>query len=383
MNLYTRSFVCLSLANFAHVASFAAFFLFPLIISQHGGNRQDIGIIMGVFAFAAAVSRPWIADMIDRMGRKKTYTLGCLILTTMPLLHLLLSGNISADYPWLLIIRVIHGIGLAACFTSIMTFIVDLIPVERLNEGIGIFGSSGLVALAVGPMIAEFFLDHFGVSAFFLCASGMAGCALLLQATVKEQPQPELSSQDDSLSFFDLLKTRKHLVTAGLALLFGIGLAATGNFIAPFAEDRALSVISTYYLAYSCAAVSIRFVSGKVADRIGEEQIIPWALILAASGLFLVPAISGNLMLLFVGFVFGLGHGLLFPALNAMAIRNEPYSVRGKVTGIFTGGIDSGSFLGAFLLGAIGQFGGYNLLFSAAGAILLSGIILFRFRPSR
>jgi MFS family permease len=362
------------------VSSFSAFFLFPLIISQQGGNRQDIGIIMGTFAFAAAVSRPWVADMIDRVGRKKTYTFGCLIMALMPLLHLLLSGTIDRDYPFLLAIRIVHGVGLAACFTAIMTFIVDLIPVNRLNEGVGIFGSSGLVALAAGPLFAEFFLDRFGVPSFFLCASALAVLALVLQAPVRELRHCEQAGAADTPSFFALLRTRKHLVTAGLALLFGVGLAATGNFISPFAEHKSLGLISSYYLAYSCAAVGIRFISGRMADRIGEEQIIPWALFIAAGGLFLVPAVNGNILLLTVGFIFGLGHGLLFPSLNAMAVRNEPYAVRGKITGIFTGGIDCGSFLGAFVLGAVGQLGGYTLLFSVAGLILMSGLVLFRFR---
>lgn len=380
MSLFTPSFIALSLANFTHVSSFAAFFLFPLIIAQQGGNNHDIGIIMGAFALASAVSRPWVAGLIDRFGRKKTYIFGCTIMTIMPLLHLPLSGDIARDYPLLLTIRVIHGIGLAACFTSIMTFIVDLLPVDKLNQGVGIFGSSGLVGMACGPMIAEFFLDSYGVNAFFLCASGLAFSALLLQAPVKEMRQQQAQGDSIAPSFFALLKTRKHIITATLALLFGVGLAATGNFIAPFAEQRALQLISAYYLAYSTAAICIRFVSGKLADRVGEEQVIPWAFMIAASGLLLIPLVSNDILLLFVGFLFGLGHGLLFPALNAMAIRNEPYNVRGKVTGIFTGGIDSGAFLGALLLGAIGQAGGYTLLFLAAGFILLSGLIIFRLR---
>ncbi len=143
------------------------FFLFPLIITDHGGNSRDIGIIMGTFACASALSRPWVATMIDRVGRKKCYASGCLIMTLMPLLHLLLNGELHNDYPWLLLIRIIHGVGLAICFTSIMTFVVDIIPVRRLNEGVGIFGSSGLCGMAIGPLVCEFVLKGYGETAFF------------------------------------------------------------------------------------------------------------------------------------------------------------------------------------------------------------------------
>jgi len=379
--LYTPAFATLYLANFSLVASFAAFFLFPLFITGHGGNQQDIGIIMGIFALASALCRPWIAEMVDRIGRKRSYTIGCTIMTLMPLLYLPLQGNLSDYYSVLMILRIVHGIGLAICFTAIFTFIVDLIPMERLNEGIGMFGTSGLIGMAVGPLIAEPMLEKFGFSGFFLTAAGLAAIALLLQAPVKDRHhlQPEKSAP--SPSFFALLKTRKQLVCGGMALLFGFGLAATGSFIAPFAQARHLNYISLYYLAYSTAAVGVRFVAGKMADRLGENQIIPWGLALASGGLLLVPIVHGNLLLLVVGFIFGIGHGLLFPALNAMAVRNETYAVRGKITGIFTGGIDTGIFFGAVILGMIGEMAGFTALFICAGLTVLSGLYLLRLKP--
>lgn len=381
MKLYTPSFVALSMANFCHVSSFAAFFLFPLIITAHGGNSRDIGIIMGAFACASALSRPWVSTMIDRIGRKKCYAFGCVIMTLMPLMHLFLGGPLHNDYPWLLLIRVIHGVGLAICFTSIMTFIVDIIPVSRLNEGVGIFGASGLCGMAIGPLVCEFVLKGYGETAFFLCASVFAFSAFLLQLPLREQFQPQPSDKASQCTFMSLLLTRKQLTCGGIALTFGIGLAATGNFIAPFAEQRSLTLISVYYLAYSAAAVGIRFVAGRLADRVGEQQIIPWGIVFAVAAMFLVPLVHGNGLLLFVGCLFGLGHGLLFPSLNAMAIRNEPYAVRGKVMGIFTGAIDSGAFIGALILGIIGQAAGFTALFLAAGAFMLSGLVVFRFRP--
>ncbi|WP_303721593.1 MFS transporter [Malonomonas rubra] len=377
--LYTPAFAVLYIANLSLVSSYSAFFLFPLFITTNGGSKQDIGIIMGIFALASALCRPWVAEMIDRLGRKRSFSLGCLIMTLLPLLHLLLSGPLKNYYLPLLTMRIVHGIGLAICFTAVFTFIVDLIPHDRLNEGIGMFGTSGLIGLAVGPAVAEPVLETFGFQAFFLTATAMAALGLLIHLPINDRHQ--LITDQATPSFFSLLKQRKQLVCGGLAMLFGFGLAATGNFIAPLAEDRQLSYISFYYLAYSCAAVGVRFSAGRLADRIGENQIIPWGLILAASGLLLIPLVHGDLLLIAVGFIFGIGHGLLFPALNAMAVRDEPYSIRGKVTGIFTGGIDSGAFLGALILGQVGELAGYTPLFICAGLVVSTGLVLFRVRP--
>ena len=80
------------------------------------------------------------------------------------------------------------------------------------------------------------------------------------------------------------------------------------------------------------------------------------------------------------GLLSGTGHGLLFPSLNAMAIRGEAYEVRGKVTGIFTGSIDGGAFIGSLLLGLIGEWAGLSTLFLCAGAFMLLAFPLMRLR---
>ncbi|MCK4507986.1 MAG: hypothetical protein KAU27_05575, partial [Desulfuromonadales bacterium] len=79
----------------------------------------------------------------------------------------------------------------------------------------------------------------------------------------------------------------------------------------------------------------------------------------------------------------GIGHGLLFPILNTMAVRDEPAAVRGKATGIFTGGLDAGIFAGSLMLGYIGDWFGLNTLFVCAGLSMAAALVLFRFRTSR
>jgi predicted MFS family arabinose efflux permease len=101
------------------------------------------------------------------------------------------------------------------------------------------------------------------------------------------------------------------------------------------------------------------------------------------SGVLLLPFTHSQLLLCTAGVISGTGHGLLFPLLNTMAVRNEPMSVRGKATGIFTGGIDTGIFAGSLIFGYIGDWFGLNVLFLCAGLSMASALILFRFHALR
>jgi MFS family permease len=376
--LYTPAFWALFAANLTTVASFAAFFLFPLFITEHGGGEAEIGLVMGVFALASTLSRPWVAELIDRFGRKKSYCLGALFMAALPLAYLPFLNGIS--YAPLLLLRAAHGVALAICFTAVFTYVADLIPPERLNEGIGIFGISGLTGFAIGPLLAEGVLRRFGFPSFFLLSAALAGLAFFLVLPLREkEPAGKIRSRH---SFFALLRQRKFLVVAGLSLLFGFGLAATGNFVAPLAEERGIPVISIFFLAYSAGAIGIRLIGGRLTDRIGERRMLPYALVVSAAGILTLTLVTGGFTLALAGLLAGGGHGLLFPVLNTLAVRGEPFEVRGKATGIFTGAIDAGNFLGSFILGVVGDLAGLSPLFAVAGGALLLGLAVARFRPA-
>lgn len=380
--LYTPAFWAMAVANLCQTASFSAFFLFPLYLLAHGGHGGDVGVIMGSFALASALARPWISEMIDRIGRKRSYTLGALIMVVAPLLYLLFDQPLGSGYPWLLALRCFHGVGLAICFTAVFTYMADILPAARLNEGIGMFGISGLLGVAIGPPVAEFALARAGDAGLFVAGALFSLVSLLVHLPLAESHPPDRRLRGPS--FFTLLARGKFIVIVLLALLFGIGVAGTGNFVTPLAAAGGLGQVSSYYLCYSLGAVLTRLFGGQLADRLGENLLLPWGLILFALGLAILPLLASPLPFNLAGLLAGAGHGLLFPTLNTMAVRGEPAEVRGKATGIFTGGIDAGTFAGSLVLGYIGQIFGLPVLFWCAAAGMASGLLLFGFRrPGR
>ena len=376
--LYSPQFIILAAANLFIVSSQGAFFLFPLFVTGHGGSKLDIGITMAAFTLAAVLCRPWVSDMIDKVGRKRSYSLGCLIASLAPLTYLFFHGNLDHFYAPLIVVRLAHGVGFAICFTAAFTYIADIVPKTRLNEGAGVFGLTALVGMAVGPVFAEAIILHYGFSIFFLSTAGLATAGLLLHLPLPESY--ERVSNGSSPSFFSVLFERRMITVTMLALLFGFGMAASSGFVSPFVEERSLAYISVYYISYSAAAVFTRLFGGKFADRVGEERIIPHALILTGSGLLCLIFLGGNGVLVLAGLMSGCGHGFLFPCLNAMAIRSQPIDIRGKLTGVFTGGIDAGVFVGSILLGCIAEMAGFKFLFAAAGMSLVTGYGIFKLR---
>ena len=410
-DLYTKAFILMGLANFFTVSSFGCFFLFPLFISAHGGSKSDIGIIMGAFAFSSVVCRPWVSEIIDRIGRKNSYAAGSMSMTLVSISYLFCKGPLSGFYPFLILLRLIHGIGLAICFTATFTYIADIVPKQRLNEGLGMFGMTGLIGLAVGPVIGELAIKRFGFPCFFVTATVLAFTGLLFQVFIHESYRPgqkwldqdglqtiqKIKTSPDltddvneyfpdnpkgSVSFFAILRKEEMIPIAILSISFGFVMAATGNFVAPFAKSQGIGFISLYYITYSFSAVITRFFGGRLADGIGERIIIPYASIITGIGVGMLIFARGNIMLVISGMLSGCGHGFLFPCMNSLAIRDQPVHIRGKVTGIFTGAIDAGAFIGSIALGYIGEFAGYRAIFFVSMIFMFMGLGFFKIRSS-
>jgi MFS family permease len=104
-------------------------------------------------------------------------------------------------------------------------------------------------------------------------------------------------------------------------------------------------------------------------------------MILTGAGIFVLIFLGGSPILVLAGLMTGCGHGFLYPCLNALAVRDEPVNIRGKVIGIFTGGLDAGLFIGAITLGYIGESAGFQALFLAGGLAFLAGLGVYKLWP--
>lgn len=56
--LYSRQFIIVRIANSLSILCLSTFTLFPLFIIARGGNKTDIGILVGVMTLSSVLSRP-------------------------------------------------------------------------------------------------------------------------------------------------------------------------------------------------------------------------------------------------------------------------------------------------------------------------------------
>ena len=92
----------------------------------------------------------------ERIGRRKIYNIGILIFTIGSILCAL-STNIT----FLVLARVIEGIGASVMTPMSMAILTNSLPVEQRGKALGIWSGIGGLALIVGPSLGGFIVAKF------------------------------------------------------------------------------------------------------------------------------------------------------------------------------------------------------------------------------
>lgn len=374
--LYTPQFFAISLIGFLTACNAGAFFLFPLFIAERGGTTVDIGYIMAAFSLASVLSRPLISATIDRLGRKRSYAFANLIMIGTTLSYVSFTGMLRDFYLPLLLVRIIHGISGGFTFTAGFTYALDIIPENRMNEGVGIFGAFSLMGFAVGPVIAEIFINQWGFSAYFMAAAGLPAIGALFLFFL---PESYVVGRNPAAgSYITLLRQPKIFMVTALMIILGMGIASTSGFVSLFAQSRGIAFVSTYFIAYSVSATAMRLLGGKFIDNVGEERVAPYALVACGLGLFSLLFMNSMVYLLVAGLISGSSHGMLYPSLTTMAVRNEPTNLRARIMATITGALELGSFAGSIIMGQIGKALGFPAIFATAGVGFFIGFFIIK-----
>lgn len=113
----------------------------------------------------------------DQHGRKRLLILGTGLFAASSLLCAL-----ATDLTWLLVGRVLQGIGAALLLPNSLALLNATFEGEERGRAIGIWAAAGAAAAAVAPLIGGWLVDNVGWPAIFYINLPLAGGAILIAA---------------------------------------------------------------------------------------------------------------------------------------------------------------------------------------------------------
>ena len=353
----------------------------PFYLSEifNAGN-STIGIIHSCYTVAALCIRPFSGYFLDSFARKPLYLLAYFIFMTM------FAGYIIAGSLVLFILfRIIHGVSYGMVTVGGNTVVIDIMPSSRRGEGLGYYGLSNNIAMAVGPM-SGLFLHDAGMSytTIFCCSLGSCIAGFICASLVKTPYKPPVKREPISLDRFILLKG----IPAGISLLLlSIPYGMTTNYVAMYAKEIGINATTGFFFTFMAVGMAIsRIFSGKIVDKGKITQVISAGLYIVVSSFFLLSAcvyiINWNSMacgIIFfaVALLLGVGFGIMFPAYNTLFVNLAPNNQRGTATSTYLTSWDVGIGIGMLTGGYIAEVSTFDKAYLFGACLTIISMLYF------
>lgn len=380
--LVTSSYCFILAANF--LLYFGFWLLIPVLpfyLSEvFSAGNSTIGIILSCYTVAALCISPFSGYFLDSFARKPLYLMAYFIFMTM------FAGYIIAGSLTLFIMfRIIQGVSFGMVTVGGNTVVIDIMPSSRRGEGLGYYGLSNNIAMAVGPM-SGLFLHDAGMSftTIFCCSLGSCMAGFVCASLVKTPYKPPVRREPISLDRFILLKG----IPAGISLLLlSIPYGMTTNYVAMYAKQIGINATTGFFFTFMAIGMAIsRIFSGKIVDRGKITQVISAGLYLVVFSFFLLSAcvylISWNNMVCTIVFfsvalLLGVGFGIMFPAYNTLFVNLAPNSQRGTATSTYLTSWDVGIGIGMLTGGYIAEVSTFDKAYLFGACLTIVSMLYF------
>ena len=353
----------------------------PFYLSEiFNAGYSTIGIILSCYTVAALCIRPFSGYFLDSFARKPLYLLAYFIFMTM------FAGYIIAGSLVLFILfRIIHGVSFGMVTVGGNTVVIDIMPSSRRGEGLGYYGLSNNIAMAVGPM-SGLFLHDAGMSdtTIFCCSLGSCIAGFICASLVKTPYKPPVKREPISLDRFILLKG----IPAGISLLLlSIPYGMTTNYVAMYAKEIGINATTGFFFTFMAVGMAIsRIFSGKIVDKGKITQVISAGLYIVVFSFFLLSAcvyiinwnsMACSIIFFAVALLLGVGFGIMFPAYNTLFVNLAPNNQRGTATSTYLTSWDVGIGIGMLTGGYIAEVSTFDKAYLFGACLTIISMLYF------
>jgi len=367
--LLTPRFLLVVLAGLSYFTALGMLLpVVPLYVRDElGSGDAGVGVAVGALFVGAVLLRPYTGRLGDRMGRRVLIIGGALVVAAS-----VAATGVVASLPYLVVVRLVGGLGEAAFFVGAATMITDLAPESRRGEALSYWSVAIYGGLAFGPALGETVLGDDRFLAVWLVATALLATAAGLGLGTVEVSRPEGPPAAGPL-------WNRAALPPGLVLFLGLlSLAAFSTLVRLYAGELGMDGAEPVFLLYGGLVLCVRIVGARLPDMLGARRAGTAALSAAGAGMLLTAAWARPTGLFVGTALFAAGMSLLYPALLLLALSRAPDAERASVVGTFSSFFDLSQGVGALLLGGVADLAGYRGAFATAAAAALVGIAVLR-----
>lgn len=336
--VFNKEFVILLIVNF--LSFFNIQMLQSNIITYINGLTAAsfvISLVPVVYSIVAMAMRPVSGVCLDRFDKKMLVIVSEIGLTVSCLAYLFADTSTLV-----IVIRAVNGIFFGLNTTAVMALSGEVLPEEKMNSGLGIFGLSTVVSMAMGPTVGDFIVRAMGYEVMFCIAAATTLVAAVLMAGIRAR-KPE-KKEKKGIVLSDLFAMEAMLPC--LIILFdSVAMAVITNYLLLYGQEIGVANISLFFTIYSAALLVIRPFVSKISDTLNPKYLIYPCQIMITVCMVLLGLAKSMPVIVVAAILFGIGYGAVSPILQAMALKSVPESRRGAASGTYYFAMDIANIL--------------------------------------
>ncbi len=373
--LWNRNYIKVMIANFS---LFFAFYLLtpllPLYLHETFGATKDvIGLVLSGYTITALLFRPFSGYVVDSFPRKTV------LMVCFAAFAIFFAGYLAAGTLLLFtIVRTLHGGPFGALTVANSTVAIDVLPSSRRNEGIGYYGLSNNLAMAIAPTFAIFvYTQTHNFELLFWLALAIATFGWIVDATVTVS-SPIQGKSDRVLSLDRFFLARGWLLGVNM-VFFGFCFGVMSNYLAIYGK-QVLGITGgtgTWFMLCSIGLILSRLQGGKALRQGRLTHNASEGMIISLVGYTLFIASPNMFGYYSSALLIGLGNGHMWPAFQNMMISMAHHNERGTANSTILISWDVGMGLGILAGGAIAEHFGYATAFWTVTAMNAIGVALY------
>lgn len=373
--LWNKEYIKVMCSNF--LLFFAFYLLTPLLPiyldHQFAADKHIIGIVLSGYVVATFLIRPFSGFFVDSFNRKKVLMI-CFFF-----FFLCFTGYIGAGTLLMFaIVRTMHGLPFGAATVANSTVAIDVLPSSRRNEGVGFYGLSNNLAMAIAPSAGIYIYSATGnFSLLFWISLILAFIGFICSTTVKI-PHREIVKNKPKLDLDHFFLKRAWLMAVNICL-FGLCWGVMSNYVAIYGEkELGITDGTGIFFAVLSGGLVMSRLMGRKALRAGKiVNSCTGGVFLSLAGYLLFALAINQWTYYLSALLIGLGNGRMYPAFLNMFIKVARHDQRGTANSSILISWDLGMGLGILFGGFIAQYFDFKGAFWLAAAIQAAGTALF------
>lgn len=370
--LYSRSFILLYFANLLMAIAF--YFMLPVLpvylTKVFGATKGEVGLVLAFYTIAALLIRPFAGWAVDSYGRKGIYLTAFLLFVFLFAGYPLVSGIL-----FMVALRFAHGLTWGVLTTSSTTIAVDIIPPSRRGEGIGVFGLSMTLAMAIGPFIAITIAQNDRFTTLFVSAIAISLLGFLFTFLVKF-PAFTSGNQKRELSIKGMVEASAIPISLNMLLImFSYG--SVLSFIALYGQEIGITNSGPFFLLIAIGIGISRVFGGKAFDKQGPRRVSILGLTILILSFPILALVHNPFGYHASAILMGFGFGIIMPVFQSMANNLVKPERRGAANSTLFTCFDLGIGIGMITTGFLSDYIGLSGAFIVCAGVNVLALILF------